>query len=152
MEGRSRKVTLPSLSCSCLAKTFLSDVSPRPVRTTKGKSDQGGWALTQFAMVERALACRASSTTTLAAAPLLSSSHNLLTSAHVHVGQPASCKSLDAISASRPCGARIKIRSEFRPAKGISSLSAEEHRCRLVCLAGCPESALREIQERDRYS
>src|SRR5262245_59661312 len=76
----------------------------------------------QLAKACRSSVARASSTMTAKAAPLLSSVHNLATLAQISVGHPASCNSLDATSASRPCGARIRARSEFGPPKGIKLL------------------------------
>src|SRR5262245_22752648 len=70
----------------------------------------------------RSSVVRASSTMTPKAAPLLNSAHNRAISAQIKVGHPASCNSLDATSASRPRGARIKARSEFGPPKGITLL------------------------------
>src|SRR5262245_58948156 len=65
---------------------------------------------------------RASSTMTPKAAPLLNSAHNCPISAQIKQGHPAPHNSLDAASASRPRGARIKARSEFGPPKGITLL------------------------------
>src|SRR5262245_25778229 len=70
----------------------------------------------------RSSVARASSTMTPKAAPLLNSVHNRAISAQISVGHPASCNSLDATSASRPRGARIRARSEFGPPKGIRLL------------------------------
>src|SRR5262245_53130065 len=70
----------------------------------------------------RSSVAKASSTMTPKAAPLLNSVHNCAISAQIKVGHPDSCNSLDATSASRPRGARIRARSEFGPPKGIRLL------------------------------
>src|SRR5262245_4257842 len=76
----------------------------------------------QSAKACRSSFARASSTITPKAAPLLNSAHKPPISAQIRVGHPASCNNLDATSASRPRGARIRARSEFGPPKGIRLL------------------------------
>lgn len=110
-KGRSTKVTLPSSSVRRAASGVRSAPSPRRVSRMTGRSDHGGCAAIQATSPWRSAVRTASSARMSNPAPSSSAVQSAGRSGQACAAIPTSPSKADATVASRPCGARIRVRS-----------------------------------------